>query len=269
MKKKVLCLLSVMLLVVSLAACGSGSGSGSGESAKSDFDAFMEVQANMQDIKDAEFKMDMNMDVAGGGDAAGDEDMSVKMSANAKEILKDKNNPEMEMDFKSTVPGVGSNLDGTMYMKDKAIYMDIMGQKLKVDASNEMAAMMNLDTNEMLAITEDMVSNLSVSKEGADTVYTFDLDAQKALDYFQKNAGASQMMGQMDSESLTIKKVNVVVKAGEDQMVKTIDMDYAMSIKADEQTIDMAYTISLEYTSINSDLTIDFPDFKGYQELTV
>ncbi|MCI8646141.1 MAG: hypothetical protein HFE76_04890 [Firmicutes bacterium] len=258
MKKKLLCLLSVMILVLSLAACGSNSE----DNAKSDFDSFMEVQKNMQDIKDAEFKMNMDMDVAG------DEDMTVKMSATGKQIA-DKNNPEMEMNYKMTVPGLGSNLEGTMYMTDKAVYMDIMGQKLKVDASNEMAAMMNMDTKELLSITEDMVSNLSVSKEGSDTVYTFDMDVNKALDYFQKNAGASQMMGQLDSESVTFKKVNVVVKAGEDQMIKTMDMDYAMTTKAEDQTVDMAYTISLEYLSINSGLKIDFPDFKDYQEMTV
>lgn len=269
MKKKLLCLLSAMILVCSLAACGnSDSGSDdSSNSGKSDFDTFLEVQANMQDIKDMEFKMEMDMKSTTDGEA--NEDISLNMSGTGKEILTDPKNPEMEMNYKMTLPGLGSDVESTMYMKDNTVYMDLMGQKVKVDASNEMAAAANLDTSDLLAITEDMVSNLDVSENGSDTVYSFDLDAQKAIDYFQKNAGASQQMGTLDADSLTFKKMNVVVTVGEDQMVKNIDMDCVMTTKVEDTSMDMTYTISMEYISINSDLKIDFPDFKDYQELTV
>lgn len=261
MKKKVLCLLSAMILVCSLAACG-GSDSGD-EGSKSDFDSFLEVQANMQDIQDMEFSMDMDMKIMG------NEDMSLKMSGTGKEILTDPSNPEMEMNYKMTIPGLGSDVESTMYLKDKAVYMDVMGQKMKVDASNEMAAAVNLDTKDLLAISEDMVSNLSVSREGTDTVYAFDLDVQKALDYFQKNAGASQQLGTLDPASLSFKKMKVNVTADQDQMVKNIDMDCEMTTKVAEEATDMAYTVSMEYIRINSGLKISFPDFSDYQELTV
>lgn len=260
MKRNVLCLLSVMILIFSLAAC-SGSGD-SGES-KSDFDAFMEVQKNMQDIKDVEFKMDMDATVGGV------EDMTVKMSGTAKEVIKSPTDVDMEMKYSMTMPGLGSDLDGTMYMKDQAVYMDLMGQKMKVDASNEMSSMMNIDTNQLLAITEDMVSNLSVTKDGSDTVYSFDLDAQKALDYFQKNAGASQQMANLKESDITFEKMNVAITADENQMAKTIDLDCDMTTKVQDEALNMSYKIAVEYVNINSGLKIDFPDFSDYQELTV
>lgn len=260
MKRKLLCLLSVMILILSLAACGSGGDSGEG---KSDFDAFMEVQKNMKDIKDVEFKM--NMDAVVGGE----EDMTVKMKGTAKEVMNSPTDVDMEMKYSMTMPGLGSDLEGTMYMKDQAVYMDMMGQKMKVDASNEMSSMMNIDTNQLLSITEDMVSNLTVTKEGSDTVYSFDLDAQKAMDYFQKNAGASQQMASLKESDITFEKMKVAITADEKQMAKTIDMDCKMTTKVQDESMDMSYKIAVEYIKINSGFKIDFPDFSDYQELTV
>lgn len=260
MKRKLLCLLSVMILILSLAACG---GSGDSGESKSDFDAFMEVQKNMKDIKDVEFKM--NMDAVVGGE----EDMTVKMKGTAKEVMNSPTDVDMEMKYSMTMPGLGSDLDGTMYMKDQAVYMDMMGQKMKVDASNEMSSMMNIDTNQLLSITEDMVSNLTVTKEGSDTVYSFDLDAQKAMEYFQKNAGASQQMASLKESDITFEKMKVAITADEQQMAKTIDMDCKMTTKVQDESMDMSYKVAVEYIKINSGLKIDFPDFSDYQELTV
>lgn len=263
MKRKVLCLLSVMILILSLAACGSSGDSGDSGQSKSDFDAFMEIQKNMKDIKDVEFKM--NMDAVAGGD----EDMTVKMSGTAKEVMNSPTDIDMEMKYSMAMPGLGSDLEGTMYVKDQAVYMDMMGQKMKVDASNEMSSMMNVDTNQLLSITEDMVSNLTVTTEGSDTIYSFDLDAQKAMDYFQKNAGASQQMAGLNESDITFEKMKVAITADENQMAKTIDMDCKMTTKVQDESMDMSYKIAVEYISINSGLKIDFPDFSDYQELTV
>lgn len=260
MKKKLLCLFSVFILVFALTACGGDTDSSKEE--KSDFDAFMEVQNNMQGVDDIEFKMDMNMAVTGA------EEIDMKMSGTGKEILKDKDNIQAEMKYKMSIPGLGSNVESTMYIKDKAVYMDSMGQKIKMDTSDEMASMMNIQTDQLLAITKDMVSNLSVSKDGSNTVYAFDMDAEKAIDYLKKNAGASQYLGELD-EGVTFDKMKVSVTADENQMAQKIDMDCAMAMKADDETINMVYTVSIEYTDINSNLKIDFPDFSDYHELTV
>lgn len=265
MKKKLLCLFLAMVMVLAFAACGEDKNStDTGDKGKSDFDAFMEVQQNMKDIKDMEFKMDMDMNTDSGDP---DTKTNVKMSGTGKEVMKSKDDIQMELKYTMTIPNLGSDLEGTMYMKDKALYMELMGQKLKMDASNEMAAMMNVDTDQLLAITEDMISDLKVSQEGDDTAYTFTMDADKALDYFQKNAGASQ---QLDSiENVTFDKMNVKVLAGKDKMAKNIDMDCDMTTKVDDQTAKISYQITMEYVSINTDLKIDFPDFSSYQELSV
>lgn len=274
MRKKLLCLVFAAAIVFSFAACGNDD---TQDTAKSDFDSFMEVQKNMENVKDTEFKMDMDMNIAG-GDA---EAVATKMSASGKEILKSKDDIQMEMNYNIEIPSLSEQmgaLKGTMYMKDQALYMEMMGQKLKMDASDEIASMMNFDTSQMLDITEDMISDLKVSQEGSDTVYDFNLDANKALEYFQKNAGAAQTTASLDD--VTFKEMKVSVTAGEDKMVKSMDMDCTMDMAVSEtgsasdsesasETSTVSYTMTVEYLSINTDLKIDFPDFSDYQELTV
>ena len=276
MRKKLLCLIFAAAVIFSFAACGSND---SQDTAKSDFESFMEVQKNMERVKDAEFKMNMNMS-SEGGEA---ETVATKISASGKEILKDKEDIQMKMDYNIEIPSLTEQagaLKGTMYMKERVLYVEMMGQKLKMDASDEMAAMMNFDTSQMLDITEDMISDLKVSQEGSDTVYAFNLDANKALEYFQKNAGAAQATASLDD--VTFQKMEVSVTADEDKMVKSMDMDCIMDMSADEtespsssdtehasEPSTVSYTMTVEYLSINTDLKIDFPDFSDYQELSV
>ena len=124
MRRKILCVLLVIMTALAVAACG---GDNSQDSSQNAFEAFTEVQKNMEDIRDAEFKMSMDMTT----DAAGEDDeVTMKMSGTGKEILKSKSDIEMEMNYNMTMPGLESGLKGTMYMQDQIVYMDMMGQKL-------------------------------------------------------------------------------------------------------------------------------------------
>lgn len=263
MKRKRLCVfLVIMAALVVFTACG---GSNSQDNEKSDFEAFAEVQKNMEDVRDAEFRMDMDMTT----DASGEDDkVTMKMSGTGKEVLNSKTDIDMEMKYNMTMPGLESGLEGTMYMQDQIVYMDMMGQKFKVDASDEMAAAINMDTSQLLDISEDMISDIKMRKDGADTIYTLKMDGNKALEYFESNAGNVKGLAGA-TESLNFNKLDVVVTAGEDGMAKTINMDCAMTSESDGETIDITYQISMEYISINTDLKIDFPDFSDYQELSV
>ena len=115
MKRKVLCLAFALLMVFSLAACGDKNKEAA-DSGKSDMDRFMEMQQNMQDVKDAEFKLTTDMDVSG-SDA-----VSLKMKGTVKEVIKSKDDIEMEFQYSMTVPNLGTDLKGTMYMKDNIVY---------------------------------------------------------------------------------------------------------------------------------------------------
>ena len=232
MRRKILCVLLVIMTALAVAACG---GDNSQDSSQNAFEAFTEVQKNMEDVRDAEFKMAMDMTT----DAAGEDDeVTMKMSGTGKEILKSKSDIEMEMNYTMTMPGLESGLKGTMYMQDQIVYMDMMGQKFKMDASNEIAAAMNMDTSQLLDISEDMISDITMSEDGSDTVYNIKMDGNKALDYLEKNAGNVQGMAGA-TEALKFNKMDVVVVAGEDGMVKTIDMDCAMSSGSGEEAMDV------------------------------
>ena len=259
MKKKCLCLLSALLIVFSLAACGSDTETADKE--KSDFDSFMTVQKNMEQIKDAEFKVNMETAIP-----SRDGDYNMTVSGTAKEIKKAKDDIQMELKYKMNM--AGTDMSGTMYMKDKALYTEFMGQKVKTDTSNEMGAMMKVDTDELLSITEEMISDLKVSRDGEDTVYNFTMDPTKAMDYMAKNVSGAEGITDADGK-LTFDKANISVTADKNDMAKKIDVDFSLKAKLDEETVAMKFKTTVEFVSINTDLTIDFPDFEGYQEMTV
>ena len=258
MKKKILCLAFALAMVLSLAACGDKSQDTATKSTD-DFDAFMEVQKNMSDIKDMEYKMNMDMKIP-------DQDSAnMTMSGTGKEIIKSKTDIQMEMNY--NINTAGTEMKGSMYMKDQALYMDMMGQKVKVDAKNEMASMMNVDTANLFAITKEMISDLKVTQKGDDTVYSFKMDANKAMDYFTKNAGGAGKLTNSQTGDVKFDKMDITIVAGKDKMAKSIDMDCSMAAKSDDKTVNMDYKLTMEYLSFNTDLKIDFPNFKEYKEI--
>lgn len=260
MKRKVLCLAFALLMVFSLAACGDKNKEAA-DSGKSDMDRFMEMQQNMQDVKDAEFKLTTDMDVSG-SDA-----VSLKMKGTVKEVIKSKDDIEMEFQYSMTVPNLGTDLKGTMYMKDNIVYTDLMGQKMKMDARDEMAAAMNINGQELLSLTEDMISDLKVSKEGSDTVYTCILDMKKAAAYFDNYM--SSVSNFDNSDQVSYDTMKMTVSADEKNMAKRIDVSSAISAEAGEESAKVSYTVSIEYVSVNTGLKIKFPSFKGYQDVSV
>lgn len=266
MKKKLFCMLAVMLMVLGLAACGGDKDGGSSDSGKSDFDTFMEVQKKMQDIKDMEFKMDMDMDMA----LSESEKTSTAITGTCKEVIKSKDDVQMEMKYTMNIPELEQKMDGTVYFKDGIVYTDIMGQKIKTDSTSELAStVQTVDTSEMLNITKEMVSDLQVKTEGSDTIYSFKIDPTKALDYFKNNASGYEDIAAL-GDNITFDRMNVVVTTDDKQMVKNIDLDCAMAAKVEgDESMNVAYKIAVEFVSINTDLKIDFPDFSDYQEVTV
>ena len=165
----------------------------------------------------------------------------------------------MEMKYKMNM--AGTDMSGTMYMKDKALYTEFMGQKVKTDTSNEMGAMMKVDTDELLSITEEMISDLKVSRDGEDTVYNFTMDPTKAMDYMAKNVSGAEGITDADGK-LTFDKANISVTADKNDMAKKIDVDFSLKAKLDEETVAMKFKTTVEFVSINTDLTIDFPDIE-------
>lgn len=262
MKKKILCLAFALAMLLSLASCGGktqDAANNSTDKGTDDFSAFMEVQKNMSSVKDMEYKMKMDMKIP-------DQDgANMTMNGTGKEIMKSKDDIQMEINY--NINTAGTEMKGLMYMKDQALYMDMMGQKVKVDAKNEMASMMNIDTANLFAITKEMISDLSVTKKGDDTVYSFKMDVNKALDYFKKNAGGAGKLTNSQTGDVTFNKMDITIVAGQDKMAKSIDMDCSMVAKSDDQTVNMDYKLTMEYLSFNTDLKINFPDFKEYQEI--
>lgn len=276
MRKKLFCFLAAMVMILGLVACSNSDGDGNGgssDSGKSDFDAFMEVQKNMQGIKDAEFKMNQDMNITVSEDSE-EENLSSTITATCKEVFNSKDDVQLEMKYKMSLPMLSeTSMEGTAYMKDGNIYMDLFGEKVKVDASDEMAAMMQIDTNKMLGITEEMVADLKVDTADGNTTYSFKLEPTKVIDYFKSNFSNYEDIAELD---LTFENMDVVVTTDESQMVKKIDIDCNVVSHVEEDadveesySTPMTYKTSVEYLSYNTGLKINFPDLSDYEETSL
>ena len=68
MRRKILCVLLVIMTALAVAACG---GDNSQDSSQNAFEAFTKVQKNMEDVRDVEFKMAMDMTTDAAGEDVG------------------------------------------------------------------------------------------------------------------------------------------------------------------------------------------------------
>ena len=163
----------------------------------------------------------------------------------------------------------GSNLpeqklNWTLYMKDGVTYGNIAGQKVKMTQPDGMmmGGLTTDGTQNLLDIPENMVSNLTVSKGEGDTVYSFALKPDQSMEYLKKVLVNVELMLKTPQGTGGITKLDVIVTAGQDNIVKTIKMDG--TLKADIMNI--TCQINVAYSNVNTGQKITFPDLSQYKE---
>lgn len=257
-KKKLLCLTFVLAVIFTFAACDNQS-QNSADKGADDLDAFMEVQKNMSNMKDAEYKINIEKELpeeAGG---------STSLSGTAKQVNKSKDDFQLAVDYVTNYGGADVRVFG--YMKDQTLYMNMMGKKLKISDKDQINAVINSISNNIYTITKEMISDLKVEQQGSSTIYHVKLVPEKTLDYLSKNTGANLNLEDIQNTGITIDTYEFTVVAGNDKMAKSVSLVLSLSAEADGERFDIASTLSMEYLSINSGLKINFPDFREYKEM--
>lgn len=261
-KKKLFLVILSCIMVLSFAACGKDKEAASPppEDKVDAYAEFTKVQENMQDIKDAEFKiaMDMNMD-----DGKSEKPENMKMDMNVQMVKVSEKNVEMKMDYSTNAE---SAVDGTTYMKNNNLFMDVAGQKIKIAADSEMSALMSMDTEQMINIQKDMVTDITMEEDGDNRVFQFKMNPEKAMDYLKKSGAESATQS---LEGMKVGTMDVTIVADKDNMAKSVDIVSDMGMTSGDQKVNVAYKMKLDYVSVNTGIKIKFPDFKKYEEMSV
>ena len=163
---------------------------------------------------------------------------------------------------------VGEDVENTLdqkvafYYTDGVYYMDMGGQKVKMDMSFDDAVSQIGDLSAMQQ-TEPLCLIESIEQTGDAMTVTYSSSGMNAL-----IGSVMQSMG-MDTAAVDIKMDQVETQVTvEDGAIKAMDLDMQMSVTAEGQTITLAMTMDCTINGLGDDVTITLPDdLDTYEDL--
>lgn len=163
---------------------------------------------------------------------------------------------------------VGEDAENTIdqeiafYYTDGVYYMDMGGQKVKMDMSFDDAVSQMGDLSAMQQ-TEPLCLIESIEQDGDAMTVTYSSSGMNAL-----IGSVMQTMG-MDATAVDVKMDQVETQVTvEDGAIKAMDLDMQMSVTAEGQTITLAMTMDCTINGLGDDVTITLPDdLDTYEDL--
>jgi len=222
------------------------------------YDTYEAMTAAMEDITSMEVELTGSVAIKIGGDR-----MDMLFDASVQQIVGDEDDTQMVMTMNAYI--LGQKMGITTYYKDGYMYQDTMGEKYK----------MKLDLEEFAAQTgtgdvdfdRSAIINSSYKDVPAGQQLVFELDPA-----FINNA----LVGAMDTmvgdvggiDNLKVQSVAYTIVAGEDNIMKSYDMEMTMGMMLLGNYVTMDYIIESEIVSINTLTALSYPsDLDAYPEL--
>ncbi|MHB1316092.1 MAG: DUF6612 family protein [Christensenellales bacterium] len=250
--KKIVLFLLVLLLGISCLACA-----GNSESA---FSIYMKTMKNMESIKgmDATITADMSMNYAG-------QKIEMDMDSQIQQVTKSEKEVDlmMEMEIKAPALGMG-DLKSMIYYTDGYYYMDTMNMKVK--APMDIEKLQSQSNANLLQFSLEMLKNSSVKKVDGNTVLTFFIDGEKAMDLISQFS--SSYMNQLNAlnAKMTAEDFTCELVVNSQYMPVSQRVTAKMNIEAQGQSISMDIDSKVTYNRFDDNLKISFPDFSDYTE---
>lgn len=237
----------------------------SAESAKAltDKKALYEEYLKAAEAYESETRLEMAMDMKAAIDLGEKIDTTTKGTAS---VIMEGDKIQMAMDMEITANGEAQK--SIMYYKDNMMYMDAAGQKIKMpmpmDDALASAKLVNLPGDPFY-----MVKEIKKTTEDGKAVYTLEL----LMPEMSEVLGMMENLG-LDASAPQIRFEDVSVKlaVGADGKIKDISiaMKYDMTMTIEGETIeakcDMVSTVAV--TRTGSAVTITFPDFSDYKDIS-
>lgn len=275
MKKKLFVISMVLILALSIAGCGSkDSDDAKSGGEQTPYEFYQEVSENSKNIKDAAFTGTTSVKMG--------ESDAVNMNFDAKLVQRSETDADLEIKF--DMSGMGMDQEGyTTYFTDGYLYSDAAGQKIKTQMDVKDALKM-ANNAQLDDFDEAIFENASLTTEGEDTTIEFTVTEEQTEEIMKQTMSASGASSASDSaamlsqfsEMMKLGDMKIKMTADKDKMPKYMEMKIPMTIEAGESDesadagMKMDCVVTMEYQSINTGLTIDFPDdLDQYQEATV
>lgn len=255
MKKKLFCIGLTLVIVFSLASCGKGSES---TDTREDMIAgFEKVQDKMSDMKDTNLAINLDSTTTNNG-----QPQKISMSAEGDWVKKSKDEGTIDAAMNVTSKVSKSEMSGKVYINEKDIYMDMSGQKMKVKEKDEMSNLVSANTGALFDVDAKMVEEIEAIETNDGMVYHLNFDPKTAGGYLTASMKGMNNIVEIP-KGAEVEKMELSVTVDEDNMAKNLTLEAKTKEQKDSG---LSFTLSVDYKSINSGISIDFPDFKKYND---
>ena len=224
-------------------------------SAASQSDMTMSIAASVEMDDVQVMSLDMPIDVKLDMDMEQMDQSKIAMTGKAK----------VEMNEELVDPGMETKVeqDIAYYYTDGVFYMNMGGQKVKMDMSFE-DMMQQMGDLSAMQKTEPICMIDSIEKSGNTSTVTYSASGMNGLiDYVLQNMGMTTAdMG------VTIDDMSAKVTVSND-MIKSMDVAMQLTMTVEDQTMTMDVTMNCTVNKLGSGVTVTLPsDLDTYEEMT-
>ena len=247
--KKFLFVLTAVVMIFSIAACG--------ESDASVYELYKKAADATNAADSFEADASLKMLIKSGGQTV---DQSIDM---AMKLVKNGESMDMQMSMSGAM---FANQSVEMFIKDNNVYMQMQGMKLKLSGSEQY---MSLGTTAQpvqfpeSAIKEKQIEDVSEGKK-----INLVIDGKVLSETLFEQVGSTIEGSGLTENDINVGDVKIEAVIGNDDLMKSIKMSFEMSMSLLGQNASIEYEISLDYKQIGN-VTIEFPtDLDTYTEMT-
>lgn len=135
----------------------------------------------------------------------------------------------------------GSQLTYSMYYMDGYMYMDMLGQKIKMPMAMGDIMQQSMASASAFDISADVVKDMNLWDEGENKVIGFTIDDSKMNEFIHTVLSSTGMSGMLDGTNISIHNVSgeYVVNPNGDLIKMRLKMDMNMTMDGETITITM------------------------------
>lgn len=241
--KKIISLLTVCLMVLSMAACDASKAGNVTENPYETYKAAIEKVSGADSMHvNMDMLLSMSYDMGG---VNGNMDMNIGMEMKA--AMKD--NAVDEAEYKMSMEFATQKMEVNAYMADGFVYAESDGQKTKEaieTADSNLIGMEDL-SGDILGDLKDAIISEEAKKDGSDTVITLKIDGTKVVGGFVEGfmEGMGESLGEMD-----LKEIVVTAKIDKDDTIKSVSLEFPLDVSSSGMEMEASCKIDMEYVQI-------------------
>ena len=255
MKRRILILALAAIMLFSASACGQKA---------SAYDLYSDASAKLDGAKAVEINMDASVIMT-----YDEETVDITMSGVIKELMHSETDVEFSAELDVDMAMLGMSVDMSMYFNGGYFYMDVMGQKVKMEMPLEEA----LEQVQMNAIEFDEAAikeSGSVDKDGGKEL-SFVLDGAAMTEMADKQvSGVLGTVGGAGLEGMEYNYEDIAFTVFVDKggNIKTTGMVMSFDMTMEGEHISAVIDMQLEYVAFDDDVKLDIPaDLDSFVEV--